>query len=243
MVKEAKIDLFIVEGSSDESYINPIKKAISKKDDLVRVKITHGDITSLIRDKHKARFQDALREQVDLFLKETSLNITDIRQIIHIVDTDAVSCDSSKVIYNEQAENITYYEDKMETNKVNATLNRNKNKKEVLSIMCSITHDMSFPKHNGVEIPYKMYFVSQTADHVFVNKFNLTKDEKEDESLDIASLYANDFVGYVELINNFIFDGLDYKNSWIEILKPENAFSRKTNLNILIQKYKDEGLL
>ena len=243
MVKEAKIDLFIVEGSSDESYLNPIKKAISKKNDLIRVKITHGDITSLITKNHKAKFQDILREQVDLYLKETSLNITDIRQIIHIVDTDAVSCDSKKVIYNEKAEKIIYYDDRMETNKVNSTINRNKNKKEVLQIMCSITHNMSFPKYNLVEIPYKMYFISQNADHLFVGKLNLSDDEKEDESLNIADLYANDFQGYLELINKHIFDKLDYKESWIEILKSKNAFSCKTNLNILIQKYKDEGLI
>lgn len=243
MSKEAKIDLFIVEGSSDESYLNPIKKIISKKNDLVRVKITHGDITSLIRKNYKAQFLDILREQVDLYLKETSLNITDIRQIIHVVDTDAVSCDSSKVIYNERADKIIYYNDKMETNKVKATLIRNKNKKEVLSIMYSITHNISFPKYNEVEIPYKMYYVSQNADHLFVNRVNLTDEEKEDESLYIADLYSNDFDGYLELINNNIFNELDYKNSWIEILKPENAFLRKTNLNILIQKYIDEGLI
>lgn len=243
MPKEAKIDLFIVEGSSDESYINPIKKAISKKNDLVRVRITHGDITSLIKVNHKAKFLDLLREQVDMFLKETSLKISDIRQLIHIVDTDAVSCEEAKVNFNGNTNKVTYYLDKMETNNVDSILYRNKNKKEVLSIMCSITHDISFPKHNEIKIPYKMYYVSQNADHLFVNKLNLTDEEKEDESLYIASLYQNDFNGYLKLINDHIFDELDYKNSWIEILKPENAFSRKTNLNLLIQKYKDENLI
>lgn len=238
--KESKIDLFIVEGTSDEYYINPIKKAVAATTDLIKVKITYGDITALIYQNHRSTFLNKLRNVVEMFLQETSLVITDIRQIIHLVDTDAVSCNEECIIFDESTIKIKYSNDKIETNDVNKVIKRNANKKIILSMMYSISEGISFPKYKDIVIPYKMYYLSQNADHVFVNRLNLTDDEKEDYSIEIADVYSNDFSGYESLINDLIFKNADYKDSWKKILNPENAFSRKTNLNILIKEYKDE---
>ncbi len=94
-----KIVFVIVEGASDETALGVALNQVFDRDS-VHVHIMHGDITTRTRVNPKnivARVGDEVRT----YAKSNHYTAKDFKQIIHIVDTDAVYIPDEKIIEEE----------------------------------------------------------------------------------------------------------------------------------------------
>ncbi len=236
---EKKIDLFIVEGPSDEEYLHPLKKYMeSQYGNALKFRITRGDICQKISFNHRAVVINRIHEHVETYLQEYHLSPKDVRRIIHVVDIDGVSIPIDKIIEDKSLDGIIYYRDHIEVIDKNSIIKRNKNKEKILKLMSSYSQPISFKVKNAeIKIPYCMYFFSQNIDDVLSDKLNSTDEEKENDSLEFAAMYKNNFTGFKNIIyvNGCIH--MTRTESWNYILSGDHALEKKTNLNLLIDEY------
>lgn len=126
-----KIVLFIVEGPSDENALGPIlSKIISNKN--IRFKVTETDITGDYRYITVDNIEQQLAKHVRRFLANT-FRVSDIIEIIHIVDTDGVFIDDSNVVQKTSGD-IKYLDNTIETKHKDKIERRNHLKSEVINI-------------------------------------------------------------------------------------------------------------
>lgn len=223
-----QVVLFVVEGTSDQvSFDNILNRLLNN--DKIKFLVIHGDITTVsakynVKKKISKRVLDFIQEPKNSFIK-----ISDIKKIVHLVDLDGVFINESLVVKNDN--NVKEYrENEYAVPNVTEILERNKNKSEVIKELiktCYINVD-------GRALPYEIYYFSCNLEHVLHDNPNVyTDSEKEDLSNRFAETYLGYETEFIKFINDnrFAFDG-NYKESWKDAIKEENALKRKTNFNI-----------
>ena len=108
-------------------------------------------------------------------------------------------------------------------------MDRNKQKSLVLKTLSS-AQQLS-------KIPYTIYFLSRTLEHVLHNKIeNLSNQEKTELSEKFDNLYADDLEGFLRFIKDeaFAVKG-DYKQTWEFIKQDTNSLKRYCNLHLLFE--------
>lgn len=107
---QRKVDLIIVEGPSDETALAaPLSVVLS--DGLVKILVMYGDITT--RDGvEPGNVTAKIWNNVKAFVKGiTGIKLGDLRQIIHIVDTDGVYIPDEVVTFDESVSKTVYTDD------------------------------------------------------------------------------------------------------------------------------------
>lgn len=228
-----KVVLVIVEGASDDTALGIALNQVFDED-TVYIHIMHGDITTR-KGINSQNIVSKIGDEVKGYAKSQHYKASDFKQIIHIVDTDAVYIPDSNIVEDVALVEVIYEDDGIHTANVEAIKDRNKTKRDNLYRL----------RTQGAVwgIPYRVYYMSCNLDHVFHNKRNSTDDEKENDAYAFAKKYKGDKAGFVKFIMESSFSVMgNFKESWEFIEKDKNSIERYTNLCICVKEEIDIAL-
>jgi hypothetical protein len=231
---DKQIILFIVEGMSEQtSFENILNQLDSNKKN--KFKIIHGDITA---KSCQYNIVKKISKKVIEFFEEPQnkhYELKDIKKIVHLIDTDGVFMLDSCIIRNDEDKKV-FSNNQYKAPNVNEIIARNKNKREVIKRIANTTYIPIAQKK--IYLQYECYYFSCNLEHVLHNNPNVQTDN---EKTKLANSFADQYFGYEYMFLDFIKDesfttNLSYKDSWDYIMKPENAFNRKTNFNLYFKE-------
>lgn len=222
-----KIVFVIVEGASDETALGIALNQIFDKES-VYVHIMHGDVTTRT-GVNSQNIVAKLGDEVKGFASRNHYKVSDFKQIIHIVDTDAAYLENDKVIEDTECTELSYQDDGIHTSDVNKVISRNKQKTENLYRLRSCGKIWN--------VPYRVYYMSCNLDHVLYDKRNSTDEEKEDDAYAFAKKYKNNVDVFMDFMceSTFSVKG-EFKDSWEFIEKDMHSIERYTNLAICLEE-------
>ena len=224
MARLKKIVLFIVEGITDEMSLSLILSKLID-DSSVQFHVINQDITA----DFNSNSQNIIRKidgEVKKFLAQNNgLKKTDIKEIIHLVDTDGAFIKEDFVLEDLQKLKTFYTPTSIVTNKRDLIIERNERKSAILNKLYQTSHIG--------RIGYKVYFFSCNLEHVLHNNQNTKCEDK--------SLYSYQFVDrdvgnekrLVDFLNKkeFATPG-DYRESWQFIKEDCNSLNRFCNFHL-----------
>ena len=224
MSKTKKIILFIVEGITDETSLSLIlSKLVS--DSSVQFHVINQDITA----DFNSNCQNIIRKidnEVKKFLSQNNgLKKTDIKEIIHLVDTDGAFIKADFVLEDMTKEKTFYTPKSIVTNKRNLIIERNERKSGILNKLYQTSHIG--------KIAYKVYFFSCNLEHVLHNSQNTSGEKKCLYSYDFVDKYVNEEKRFVDFLSSkdFAIPG-DYKETWQFIKTDCNSLNRYCNFHL-----------
>ena len=224
-MSEKKVVAVIVEGPSDENAIGSILKEYFSSEE-VQFAVVHGDITS----DNLTTVDNAvikIDEIIDNLRGKYGYRWDDFLKIIHIADTDGAFTEDC--VIEAETDEITYYEDHMETSDVAATIKRNHHKAEILFKLYSTgkVHD----------IQYRLYFNSCNLEHVLYGELkNFSDEEKEEMSDEFAEKYegkGNEFIRFISDSKLAVLG--TYKATWRYIEKEKHSLERHSNMHLIFE--------
>lgn len=219
-----KVVLIIVEGPTDDDALGVIFERYFDKE-TVRVKVIHGDITTESQI-NASNILKHIKEIVQSCLKEYKLRKTDLKRVIHIVDTDGAYVPDSAVVHDEEAVKPFYTVTEIRTAYRDGMLQRNQRKRMNLDKLYTT-------KHIWQDIPYSVFYMSSNLDHALYDKLNLTDDEKEHYATQFAKRYKDDMPSFIEFVSESEFSVVDgYSPSWIYIKENMHSLERHTNIGL-----------
>ena len=228
-----KILFVIVEGPSDDTAIGTFFDSLFVNEE-VHVEVMHCDILTdyLFNSKafHTQRNKNILIElknTIDTFLKNNrQFKKKDIVQIIHICDTDGCFSPDYVIEEDKTIKEPQYSEEKILVKDVDSFIKIKNFKVDNINKLISTQYIWN-------DIPYHIYYMSSSIDHVLYNKLNLTDEEKEDEAHNFVKKYMNDWNAFAEFFRNstFVVTG-DYLETWDFIKKDLNSLKRYTNITL-----------
>lgn len=226
-VARKKIVFVIVEGPSDDTALGVMLTRFFDKN-LVRVEITHGDITT--RDwastqNIAARIGDLVRH----YAAANHFKDTDFQEVIHIVDTDGAFIPDDAIMEDPNCLEPYYLPTEIRTDKPTSIRKRNEGKSAILTRLASL-------KYVWKTIPYRIYYMSCNLDHVLHNKQNSSDTEKENDAYSFARRYRDRLPEFLTFICDSDFSvRLDYKDSWDFIRQGLRSLERHSNLGLCFE--------
>lgn len=234
MVKPQKrLFLLLVEGLSDEAALGSIMKEYFKTADIQFV-VVHGDITTddyVSVENILTKIYQIIENQMQELKKRYRYTLKDVKQIIHIVDTDGTFVPEALVIEAQEVleEKTKYSEDCIETNNKLNIVKRNAKKS---GILFKLSRERKINR-----IPYRVYFNSCNLEHVLHGQLkNFTDEEKEE----LADEFAERYDGRVEEFISFISDPIlnvqgTYQQTWNFIQKANHSLQRYSNMSLIFK--------
>ncbi len=222
-----KIILFIVEGQSEEEALEGILAKIidshSTKFRVVRYDITADNKSTIVNVKGK------VKEQIDIFLKESRLKKADIDKVVHLIDTDGLYIDE-RYMKEADVSGFVYSNSDISCRDIGLIKERNARKSAIVNKLCEL------PKVYQ-NIDYEMYYFSMNLDHVLYNKINATDTEKRELSEDFSDKYEGREIDFISFISdhNIAVDGT-IKETWGYLKIENNSLKRKTNFHLFFDK-------
>ncbi|MEG0857526.1 MAG: hypothetical protein RSG52_13720 [Terrisporobacter sp.] len=228
MTKTKKIVLFIVEGITDEMSLSLILSKLVA-DSRVQFHIINQDITADFNSNCQNIIRKIHGEVKKFLLQNNGLRKTDIKEIIHLVDTDGTFIEGNSVIEDINYKKTFYDSNCIKTNKRDLILSRNERKSSILNKLYQ-TNDVG-------GIPYRVYFFSCNLEHVLHNSPNTFFDRKSSYSYDFVDKYVGKEKEFVSFLsdNSFTVKG-DYKNTWQFIKEDTNSLNRHCNFHLFFKK-------
>lgn len=222
MKNEKKVVLFLVEGASDEAALGTAMNEYFAGEQ-VRFLVAHGDIT--VKDYVSAdSIIKKINERIAAMKEKYRFRTGDFLKIIHLVDTDGVFI-PDKQVCQADVPAVRYYEDHMDTKAVDAIVDRNHQKAEIL-----------FKLHKTGKIgsiPYRVYYNSCNLEHVLFDELNhFTKEEKEEMSDEFAERYEDRIREFISFLSSpeLAVPGT-YQETWEYIETDLNSLGRHTNMH------------
>lgn len=229
MSKNKKVILFIVEGITDQSALEPIMKNILKeKDDKIKFRMLHKDITSH-KDSKTNNIKKKLGEEINKYLDTYKLKRKDIREVVHLIDTDGAFVPDTNIEEKNEGE-IEYTEDKIKVKDISNLKERNKRKTEIIKLLYKTDQICKI-------IPYKIYYFSRNREHVLNNKEGtITEEEKNVIADEFSEEYENNIEEFYKFMCCSSGDvGDEYEASWEFIMKGTNSLKKYHNFHIYLQ--------
>ncbi len=224
VTKAKKIILFIVEGITDEMSLSLILSKLVQ-DSKVQFHVINQDITA----DFNSNCQNIIRKidgQVKKFLSQNNgLKKTDIKEIIHLVDTDGAFIKEDLIVEDLDQEKTFYTNNSIVTNKRDLIVERNERKAGILNKLYQTSHIG--------KIGYKVYFFSCNLEHVLHDCPNVTYEKKSAYSYEFVDKYVGEEKQFVDFLcnNDFTTPG-DYKETWQFIKEDCNSLNRYCNFHL-----------
>ena len=229
MRNERRLVLFIVEGKSDKVSLEGVVRSILQNRHEPYF-IMQSDLTS---DNHvcPANIDRYLHQNINQELWKRRVKLSDVAEIVHIIDTDAAFIDEAQLEENPMNFGCTYFQQKVVVQNKNRIIERNTHKKYNVQAL------LDFPDIGGV--PYRLYFFSINLEHVLHNNPNAaTVRQKIYLSDKFDDQYSADVVGFLNFMSlPEILRFKTYEESWEYIRKPENALMRASNFYFALKSY------
>lgn len=224
MTKTKKIVLFIVEGITDEMSLSLI---LSKLIDgsSVQFHVINQDITADFNSNSQNIIRKIDSEVKKFLAQNNGLKKTDIKEIIHLVDTDGAFIKEDFVLEDMGKVKTFYTATSIVTNKRDLIIERNERKSAVLNKLYQTSHIG--------RIVYKVYFFSCNLEHVLHNSQNTRCEDKSLYSYKFVDRYVGQEKRFVDFLNQkeFATPG-DYKESWQFIKEDFNSLNRFCNFHL-----------
>lgn len=168
--------------------------------------------------------------------RSVDFEASDILMVVHLIDTDGIFIDDSKISLDKSLDFTHYYDDGIAVTKnVPATIELRSKRRE--RIYECIAKEEATIKGNLVK--YRMFYMSCNLEHVTHNERNVGSQK---EKFLLAQYFAerflddiNEFLQFLEERN--LSNTHDFKESW-KFIK-NHSLDRATNLTILITNFED----
>jgi len=225
-----KIVLFIVEGINDKTSLALCMGQLLEGKS-VHFEITDGDITT---EYGNSSVNIAMK--IGNIVKEFSGKIfkrNDFIHVVHIVDMDGAYIPDKNIIQGEEDKNLYTYEN-IVTSKVQKTIERNQQKRELIDKMISLNKVWR-------TIPYSVYYFSCNMDHVLHNEANLCREDKNK----YATEFENKFFGKTEDFREFFYSEEfavkgSYGETWQFIKGGTNSLKKYSNFSVYLDMIKEK---
>lgn len=225
-----QIILFLVEGPSDRTYLQRLKEEIEKQtSQRIIFKIVHEDLLSCSyygKDNVKCAIVRSINKQ----MMESKIKKDEILEVVQVTDTDGIYIEDCDILSDSSIpRNKTNYErDKILNLNRDNIIKRNKIKRNNVQQLLDTSKIMNYP--------YRLYFVSCNSDDFFMNKQNISQEEKKEASYQFYEEF--DFQSFFEIF----FDsknamGEDFRTTWTFIQEKNNSLARYSNLYLFIEKW------
>lgn len=231
-MSKKKIVFVIVEGPSDATAIGTFFDYLFDSSE-VHVEVMHCDILTeyLFNNKPFALPRNKnilieLKNIIEAYLENNrQFKKSDISQIIHICDTDGCFAPDYAVSQDDSIKSIEYSETQIKVKEKPSFLKSKSFKADNINKLISAQYIWK-------DIPYRLYYMSTSIDHVLYNQLNLTDDEKENAAHSFVKQYLNNWNECKKLFSNssFVVSG-NYQETWEFIKKDLNSLKRYTNIN------------
>lgn len=229
LMARKKIVFVIVEGPSDDEALGMFFTKYFEND-MVYVNVMYKDITS---QSHitTTNILIEIKKVVENYVVNTMhLGKKDIKEIIHIVDTDGAFIDDSIIIEDERCLKTQYTPMNIYCKNRLDIIKRNSKKRSIINKLINCRYIWN-------DISYSMYYMSCNLDHVLHDKINATDEEKDKLAHQFAKKYHNDLSGFINYISTSSFSKCtSYNDSWEFIKQDNNSLKRYTNLGICFKK-------
>ncbi len=239
-----KIIAFLLEGYSDIQALEyPISLFLDEiNEDIIPIFLCptndKGDITNETSvDQKEVVKKIPLWWDIEGQLRKKGLKLSDVTEIIQIIDIDGVYLNDSKVIY-APIKKVQYYEDKIICPNRERLLERNIHKRHSITKLKNIK---SLTINNRC-ITYSFYYFCCNIDHFTCGERNLVYKEKTLKASNFAYSFnnGNDFLEFFLSQQNKCCSIFDYKESWELIKKNSNSLTYCSNLHLLLIYLKEK---
>lgn len=222
-----KFIFVIVEGSSDEDALGAVLDKSFDKSKVV-IHVERQDITTKTGNT-PSNIVKKVCKAIQMHAKNNHLTKIHYEKIIHLTDMDGAYMDDVLVVEDLELKDHKYSETQISTPNRQGIIARNKQKRENLDKLASISSMWG--------IPYQIYYMSSNLDHVLYNKLNSTNRQKEDDAYLFAKKHKDDVQGFQTYICKSAFSVIgDYKTSWEHIKKDNNSLKRFSNLGLIFSE-------
>lgn len=230
-----KFILFIVEGNNDKRELDAIlhSKFFDEYRDKYQPEIVvmNGDITASAQfnvGNIQKKLNDVLMDFRRKGVPFSNIKISEIQEIVQIVDLDGVFIPYENIIRGED-NSFSYTDETIITSNVDGAYGRNKKKADILEKLVDID------QVGGV--PYSVYYVSCNMDHVLFNERSLSQGFKNDNSLKFqVACSENSDILLDSIFNESINYEGNYYDSWQYVSEECNSLNRHTNLNLFFSE-------
>ena len=224
MARLKKIVLFIEEGITDEMSLSLIMTKLID-DSSVQFHVINQDITADFNSNSQNIIKKIDGEVKKFLAQNNGLKKTDIKEIIHLVDTDGAFIKEDFVLEDLQKLKTFYTPTSIVTNKRDLIIERNERKSAILNKLYQTSHIG--------RIGYKVYFFSCNLEHVLHNNQNTPYEKKCLYSYDFVDRYVNEEKRFVNFLSSedFAIPG-DYKETWQFIKTDCNSLNRYCNFHL-----------
>lgn len=236
-MESKSVILFIFEGVTEKIALENILKKIFYSNH-VDVEFIGTDITS-DNNITIASIENELRNFIREKMKPLRIDLNDIQQIVHVIDTDGGFVDSQYIKYDANVDGISYTQDYILSKDPAKALKRNKDKTEKVNFLKNRTY-LKFKKENEITIPYQLFFFSRNREHALQNEpKELSRTEKTDMAFDFALKYQGHEKDFITLVNDTAIKvpGTFFQ-TWSFIQKDNNSLHRHSNFHILFNDIK-----
>ena len=236
-MESKSVILFIFEGVTEKIALENILKKIFSSNH-VDVEFIGTDMTS-DNNITIASIENELRNFIREKIKPLRIDLNDIQQIVHVIDTDGGFVDSQYIKYDANVDGIAYTQDFILSKDPAKTLKRNKDKTEKVNFLKNRTY-LKFKKENEITIPYQLFFFSRNREHALQNEpKELSRTEKTDMAFDFALQYQGHEKDFIILVNDTTIKvpGTFFQ-TWSFIQKDNNSLHRHSNFHILFNDIK-----
>ena len=236
-MESKSVILFIFEGVTEKIALENILKKIFSSNH-VDVEFIGTDITS---DKSItiASIENELRNFIREKIKPLRIDLSDIQQIVHVIDTDGGFLDSQYIQYDANVDSIAYTQDFILSKDPSMTLKRNKEKTEKVNFLKNREY-LKFKSEGNLSIPYQLYFFSRNREHALQNELKeLSRTEKTDMAFNFALQYQGHEKDFITLVNDTsVKVPGTFLQTWSFIQKDNNSLHRHSNFHLLFNDIK-----
>ena len=250
---QKKLALLIVEGGSDAAaLVVPIRNYLRNCADYCtfEYEVYMADITLhnyssdiVVYDYENImnRVSSAVDEFINSDQNSNKYQINDVGIIMTLSDLDCCYCGNESVVFGglNCLTSIDIINKKIICNDVNFIRKRNEIKSLALGIMST---ENKVILSNKVAVPFHAFYCGTNLEHTLYNDIaHHTMEEKTILAKLWASNYKKDHIKFYETISSLPSISSSYNESWNEKELAKNAFSRITNLKIMIDWVVDES--
>ncbi|MGL6113951.1 MAG: hypothetical protein ACRC1R_02835 [Cetobacterium sp.] len=213
----------LVEGITDQISLESVIEDIFSKYK-INFYLFEGDITTrtgITPSNIKKNIGDFINYEI----KKKGLSGKDIKEVIHIVDTDGAFCKEEYMEIGD-VKKFYYTENKIIAKNINDIKIRNEHK--TLNLNALINMDKILRN-----VPYKIYYFSSNLEHVFHNCLNLNSETKRKLANELEDRFEENPNLFLEIINsqNIKAPG-NYEESWKYLKLNNNSLKRASNLHL-----------
>lgn len=245
--KKSHVIVVLVEGPTDKMALESSFNKLST-DSIHKFICTRGDTTS---DKtiYNKTSDEIIKEYIRNYINShSSFEYKDIKQIIQIIDTDGLFCDSSTVVFEKSAEHPIYGRSITNVKNVETFIKtRNMKLERVLElikkryVICDKRDYKSFKEKHS--IPYSVYYHSCNLDDVICNNQNLPNGaEKTKNATQFKLKYSENVQGFLDFFESMNKSGeLNFVASWNYLKENNISLSRCSNLYLYLSLMKSNN--